>query len=93
MCQLGVSVACVDINIRDCDATVRRASQSLGIAKMFICNVTDKEEVSIISLVNVAFRMCKRFNGESYETGSSYSEHYSIRGGRGDDAFPLLQYT
>ncbi|XP_076671582.1 17-beta-hydroxysteroid dehydrogenase 13 isoform X3 [Andrena cerasifolii] len=46
LCQLGVSVACVDINIRDCDATVRRASQSVGIAKMFICNVTDKEEVA-----------------------------------------------
>lgn len=46
MCQLGVNVACVDINIENCGNTVQLASKSLGIAKMYICNITHKDEVS-----------------------------------------------
>ncbi|XP_066581192.1 17-beta-hydroxysteroid dehydrogenase 13-like isoform X2 [Prorops nasuta] len=44
--QLGVSVACVDINADTCNATVKKISQSLGNAKAYICDVTDKNQVS-----------------------------------------------
>ncbi|XP_061938433.1 17-beta-hydroxysteroid dehydrogenase 13 isoform X1 [Apis cerana] len=46
LCQLGVNVACVDINIENCSNTVQLASKSLGIAKMYICNITHKDEVA-----------------------------------------------
>ncbi|CAL7941044.1 unnamed protein product [Xylocopa violacea] len=44
--QFGVNVACVDINAEQCGATVQLASRSLGIAKMYICNITKKNEVA-----------------------------------------------
>lgn len=66
MCQLGVNVACVDINIENCNNTVRLASKSLGIAKMYICNITHKDEVST-SLINITinkyiiFILCNKY--------------------------------
>ena len=33
LCQLGVNVACVDINSENCDTTVHLASKSVGVAK------------------------------------------------------------
>ncbi|XP_043265376.1 17-beta-hydroxysteroid dehydrogenase 13-like isoform X3 [Colletes gigas] len=45
LCQLGVSVACVDINVENCNTTVLSASQGIGIAKPYICNVTIKNEL------------------------------------------------
>ncbi|XP_076168924.1 17-beta-hydroxysteroid dehydrogenase 13 isoform X1 [Ptiloglossa arizonensis] len=45
LCQLGVSVACVDINAENCNVTVQKASQGLEIARTYICNVTNKNEV------------------------------------------------
>ncbi|XP_043593279.1 17-beta-hydroxysteroid dehydrogenase 13-like isoform X2 [Bombus pyrosoma] len=48
LCQLGVNVACVDINSENCDTTVHLASKSVGVAKMYICNITDKDEVARI---------------------------------------------
>lgn len=44
--QLGVSVACVDINSENCEATAQRASQISGVARPFICNVTDQEQIA-----------------------------------------------
>ncbi|XP_031850280.1 17-beta-hydroxysteroid dehydrogenase 13 isoform X2 [Nomia melanderi] len=46
LCQLGVNVACVDINIENCNVTVEKASQGLGVATAYICNVTNKKEVA-----------------------------------------------
>lgn len=46
LCQLGVNVACVDINMANCNGTVNLASKSPGIAKMYICNITEKNEVA-----------------------------------------------
>lgn len=46
LCQLGVNVACVDINIENCNVTIEKASQGLGVATAYICNVTNKKEVS-----------------------------------------------
>ncbi|XP_033207448.1 17-beta-hydroxysteroid dehydrogenase 13-like isoform X2 [Belonocnema kinseyi] len=43
--QLGVSVACVDINRENCQVTAQRASQLSGVARPFICDVTDKNQV------------------------------------------------
>ncbi|XP_076168927.1 17-beta-hydroxysteroid dehydrogenase 13 isoform X3 [Ptiloglossa arizonensis] len=45
LCQLGVSVACVDINAENCNVTVQKASQGLEIARTYICNVTNKNEL------------------------------------------------
>ncbi|XP_017876419.1 17-beta-hydroxysteroid dehydrogenase 13-like isoform X2 [Ceratina calcarata] len=45
LCQLGVDVACVDINSENCDATVQMAYGLPGIAAMYICNVTDEDKV------------------------------------------------
>lgn len=44
--QLGVTVACVDINVENCENTVQRALQLLGVARGYICNVTDKKDVA-----------------------------------------------
>lgn len=44
--QLGVIVACIDINAETCKATAQRASQMLGTARAYTCNVTNKEEVA-----------------------------------------------
>ncbi|XP_043283818.1 17-beta-hydroxysteroid dehydrogenase 13-like isoform X2 [Venturia canescens] len=41
--QLGVSVACIDINANNCCSTVRRSH--VGMAKAFICDVTDQVQV------------------------------------------------
>ncbi|KZC06947.1 Epidermal retinol dehydrogenase 2 [Dufourea novaeangliae] len=46
LCRLGVSVACVDINAENSNVTVEKTSQALGVAKTYICNVTDKNEVA-----------------------------------------------
>ncbi|CAK9815287.1 Epidermal retinol dehydrogenase 2 [Anthophora plagiata] len=46
LCQLGVNVACVDINVQNCNTTVQLASKSKGIAKVYICNITDKDKVA-----------------------------------------------
>lgn len=45
LCQLGVNVACVDISVENCYGTVQ-ASRALGVAKGYICNITDKSEVA-----------------------------------------------
>ncbi|XP_015610134.1 17-beta-hydroxysteroid dehydrogenase 13 isoform X2 [Cephus cinctus] len=45
LAQLGVNVACIDVNVENCQATVERALQ-FGKARAFICDVTDKEQVS-----------------------------------------------
>lgn len=44
--QLGVSVACVDVNRENCESTAQRAAQLSGVARPFICDVTDKEQVA-----------------------------------------------
>ncbi|KAG7207726.1 hypothetical protein KM043_009342 [Ampulex compressa] len=44
--QLGVTVACVDINKENCQATAQRASHSLDSARPYICDVTNKDEVA-----------------------------------------------
>ncbi|KAI4500186.1 hypothetical protein M0802_004603 [Mischocyttarus mexicanus] len=44
--QLGVAVACVDINAENCKATVRRAIQFSGNAKPYICDVTNENQVT-----------------------------------------------
>lgn len=48
LCQLGVNVACVDINVENCYGTILQASRGLGVAKAYICDITEKNEVSII---------------------------------------------
>lgn len=50
LCQLGVNVACVDINVINCHATAEKASLGLGVATAYICNVTNKKEVSSLLL-------------------------------------------
>ncbi|XP_014601714.1 PREDICTED: short-chain dehydrogenase/reductase family 16C member 6-like isoform X1 [Polistes canadensis] len=44
--QLGVTVACVDINAENCKATVLRAIQLSGNAKSYICDVTNEDQVT-----------------------------------------------
>ncbi|XP_015175486.1 PREDICTED: epidermal retinol dehydrogenase 2-like isoform X3 [Polistes dominula] len=44
--QLGVIVACVDINAENCKATVQRAVQLSGNAKPYICDVTNEDQVT-----------------------------------------------
>ena len=46
--QLGVSVACVDINLENCEVTAQRASQLSGVARPFICDVTDQNQVQTL---------------------------------------------
>ncbi|CAL1687957.1 unnamed protein product [Lasius platythorax] len=46
LCQLGVAVACVDINVETCIATVRSARQLHGVCKNYQCDVRDKEAVA-----------------------------------------------
>ncbi|XP_046414415.1 17-beta-hydroxysteroid dehydrogenase 13-like isoform X1 [Neodiprion fabricii] len=47
LCQLGVTVACIDINMETCEATTKRACQT-GIASSYVCDVTDREQVDHI---------------------------------------------
>ncbi|KOX79347.1 Epidermal retinol dehydrogenase 2, partial [Melipona quadrifasciata] len=48
LCKLRVKVACIDINSESCSTTVNLAQQaSVGIARMYICNITDKDEVAL----------------------------------------------
>ncbi|KAK2580545.1 hypothetical protein KPH14_007678 [Odynerus spinipes] len=44
--QLGVTVACVDINVENCNITVQRALQLSGNARPYICDITDKDQVA-----------------------------------------------
>ncbi|XP_072751863.1 17-beta-hydroxysteroid dehydrogenase 13 isoform X2 [Anoplolepis gracilipes] len=46
LCHFGVAVACVDINIETCSATVQSAQQIHGICKSYQCDVRDKEAVA-----------------------------------------------
>lgn len=46
LAQLGVSVACVDINVENCQATVNRALQLSGSAKSYTCDVTNEKQVA-----------------------------------------------
>lgn len=48
MSHLGANVACVDIDVENCEYTVQVASNSLGVAKMYTCDVTNKDEASVI---------------------------------------------
>lgn len=43
-----MSVACVDINIENCQATVNRALQLSGSAKSYICDITNEKQVADI---------------------------------------------
>lgn len=45
LCQLGVKVACVDKNDKMCRATVQLAARDSVIARPYICDITDKEQV------------------------------------------------
>ncbi|XP_014208077.1 17-beta-hydroxysteroid dehydrogenase 13 isoform X2 [Copidosoma floridanum] len=45
LAQLGVNVACVDIDSESCQATANRALQLSGTAKAFTCDVTNKKQV------------------------------------------------
>lgn len=57
LCKLRVKVACIDINRETCSTTVQLAlTQSVGIARVYICNITDKNEVSII-FIKYAFSL------------------------------------
>ena len=47
--QSGVSVACVDINPENCEVTAQRASQLLGVARPFICDITDQNKVRMLT--------------------------------------------
>lgn len=47
LCQLGVAVACVDINAESCEATVQQALQLHGTCKRYQCDVRDKDAVHI----------------------------------------------
>lgn len=42
---LGVIVACVDINPENCEVTAQRACQLSGVARPYICDVTDQKQV------------------------------------------------
>ncbi|KAL2718694.1 17-beta-hydroxysteroid dehydrogenase 13-like [Vespula squamosa] len=44
--QLGVIVACVDINAENCNATVQCIIQLSGNAKPYICDVTNEDQVT-----------------------------------------------
>lgn len=46
--QLGATIACVDINVENCNVTVQRSLQLSGNAKPYICDVTNKDQVSYI---------------------------------------------
>ncbi|KAM0726595.1 Epidermal retinol dehydrogenase 2 [Formica fusca] len=46
LCQFGVTVACVDINVETCVATVQSAKQIHGVCKSYQCDVRDKEAVA-----------------------------------------------
>lgn len=46
--QLGVIVACVDINAENCNATVQCIIQLSGNAKPYICDVTNEDQVHMI---------------------------------------------
>lgn len=46
LCQLGVAVACVDINAESCEATVQQALQLHGTCKRYQCDVRDKDAVA-----------------------------------------------
>ncbi|XP_043462518.1 17-beta-hydroxysteroid dehydrogenase 13-like isoform X1 [Leptopilina heterotoma] len=43
---LGVIVACVDINPENCEVTAQRACQLSGVARPYICDVTDQKQVA-----------------------------------------------
>lgn len=46
LCQFGVVVACVDINVETCIATVQRAQQlHVGVCKGYQCDVRSKDAV------------------------------------------------
>ncbi|XP_015126327.1 17-beta-hydroxysteroid dehydrogenase 13 [Diachasma alloeum] len=45
LCQLGVTVACVDKDGDMCESTARQAAKNTGRARAYICDVTDKEQV------------------------------------------------
>ncbi|XP_011264898.1 epidermal retinol dehydrogenase 2 [Camponotus floridanus] len=46
LCQFGVVVACIDIDVQTCVATVQNARQIHGICKSYQCDVRDKEAVA-----------------------------------------------
>ncbi|XP_014229758.1 17-beta-hydroxysteroid dehydrogenase 13-like [Trichogramma pretiosum] len=46
LAQLGVSVACVDVNNENCQATVNKALQLSCIARAYICDVTKEKQIS-----------------------------------------------
>ncbi|KAJ8684462.1 hypothetical protein QAD02_020254 [Eretmocerus hayati] len=43
--QLGVKVACVDVNAENCGATVNKATHFFGSAKLYLCDVTNEKQV------------------------------------------------
>lgn len=45
--QLGVAVACIDINAETCEATTKRARHS-GVASSYVCDVTNRDQVAEI---------------------------------------------
>lgn len=45
LCQFGVTVACVDINVESCTATVLRAQQLHGVCRNYQCDVRNGEAV------------------------------------------------
>ncbi|XP_032678857.1 short-chain dehydrogenase/reductase family 16C member 6-like isoform X2 [Odontomachus brunneus] len=51
LCQLGVTVACVDINVDSCNATVQRALQLHGKCKRYQCDVRNNN--AVIDTVNL----------------------------------------
>ncbi|XP_014486630.1 PREDICTED: short-chain dehydrogenase/reductase family 16C member 6-like [Dinoponera quadriceps] len=51
LCQLGVTVACVDINVESCNTTVQRALQLHGKCKRYQCDVRDN--VAVVDIVNL----------------------------------------
>ncbi|XP_043513965.1 17-beta-hydroxysteroid dehydrogenase 13-like isoform X1 [Frieseomelitta varia] len=55
LCKLHVKVACIDINKDDCNTTVQLAlSQLIGIARVYICNITDENEVArVVNAIQV----------------------------------------
>ncbi|XP_012229363.2 17-beta-hydroxysteroid dehydrogenase 13 isoform X1 [Linepithema humile] len=46
LCQLGATVAWVDINVEACTAVIQRAQQLNGICKSYQCDVRDKDAVA-----------------------------------------------
>ncbi|XP_018400713.1 PREDICTED: 17-beta-hydroxysteroid dehydrogenase 13-like [Cyphomyrmex costatus] len=54
LCQFGVVVACVDINVETCNVTVQRAQQMHGICKSYQCDVRNKDAVAqIVNLIKI----------------------------------------